>query len=138
MPQTIDEYPAGLYHHDRCGHRLKFYLYLTKVPENGHPLRVALGSHTHLYFASHDMETSRFGDTYVERTWKIASVVGDEVRANRARRKLLAAWRDAAAEQLALPAASADAVGPRTSRRCTVAGRRLRLRHEYDPQGGWH
>ena len=79
LPAFVDlsAYPAGLYHHDRCGHRLKAYLLLTRVREGTHPLRVALGSHRTLFLAHNMLRTSRFSDAYVESAWRVGSVTGE-------------------------------------------------------------
>lgn len=79
LPPNLDltHYPAGFYHHDRCGHRLKAYLLLTRVTEDSHPLRVALGSHKNLFYAHHNMRESRFTDKYIEKTYAIGSVTGE-------------------------------------------------------------
>ena len=73
----LASYPAGYYHHDRCGHRLKAYIFLNDVGEREHPLRVALGSHRTLYYSHNDMPASRFTDAFVERNYAVVSVVGE-------------------------------------------------------------
>ena len=79
LPPNLDvaHYPAGLYHHDRCGHRLKAYLLLTRVTEGSHPMRIALGSHRTVYYSHHDMLASRFTDDYVETHYLVRSVTGE-------------------------------------------------------------
>lgn len=79
LPPSLDvaNYPAGYYHHDRCGPRLKFYVMLTRVTEGTHPLRVAFGSHRTLYYSHDDMRTSRFTDEFIEATYDVGSVTGE-------------------------------------------------------------
>jgi hypothetical protein len=79
LPPKLDvaHYPAGFYHHDRCGHRLKAYILLTRVTETTHPLRIALGSHRTLYYSHHDMLASRFADDYVETHYSVRPVTGE-------------------------------------------------------------
>jgi len=78
LPPNLDlaQYPAGYYHHDRCGHRLKAYLLLTRVTEESHPLRIALGSHRTLFYSHHEMLASRFADEYIETNYVVRSVTG--------------------------------------------------------------
>ena len=79
LPPNLDlaHYPAGFYHHDRCGHRLKAYLLLTRVTEESHPLRIALGSHRTLFYSHNDMLSSRFTDEYIESQYLVRSVTGE-------------------------------------------------------------
>ena len=42
---TPATYRSALWHHDRCGARLKAYVLLSDVNATSHPLRIARGSH---------------------------------------------------------------------------------------------
>ena len=70
---TRSNYFSGLWHHDRCGRRLKLFVFLDDVGLRDHPTWVARGSHR-LYhfnydFNSHGKLLSRITDEYVEKAY---------------------------------------------------------------------
>ena len=69
-------YPAGAWHHDRCGRRLKVFLFLTDVNNETHPTRVAQGSHRTLYYSYHTVPESRFADEYIDSSYSIVPLTG--------------------------------------------------------------
>ena len=69
-------YPAGAWHHDRCGRRLKVFLFLTDVNNETHPTRVAKGSHRTLYYSYHTVPESRFADEYIDSSYSIVPLTG--------------------------------------------------------------
>lgn len=64
---TDDSYPSGLWHHDRCGRRLRLFVFVHDVREGDVPVtQVARGTHNtvHLNVVEHFPYT-RFSDAYV-------------------------------------------------------------------------
>ena len=47
---NVSEYISGQWHHDRCGRRLKAFIFLNDVEIDGRPTVVARGSHNTLYY----------------------------------------------------------------------------------------
>ena len=74
----IDEtrYQAAMWHHDRCGARLKAYLLLHDVDHQAHPMRLAKASHRTVYYRYNDVASSRFADSYVERAYETVTLTG--------------------------------------------------------------
>ena len=75
-PITPEEYVSGMWHHDRCGRRLKCYVYLQNTTLETHPLRVARRSHETLYYAHDSVTTSRFTEAYVAREYEVVDLLG--------------------------------------------------------------
>ena len=73
---SATEYVSGLWHHDRCGRRLKCYIYLQNMTLETHPLRVARRSHETLYYAHDSLVTSRFTEAYVAREYEVVDLLG--------------------------------------------------------------
>ena len=59
-------YPSGMWHHDRCGPRLKCFVNLGEVGPAAHPMRIVPRSHTTVYYAYDTPVQSRFSDAYIE------------------------------------------------------------------------
>lgn len=75
--KSVSQYLSGRWHHDRCGARLKTFLFLHNVSSAGsRPTQVARGSHKTLYWSYHDLSQSRFSDSWVESNYEIASMGG--------------------------------------------------------------
>ena len=72
----IDAYPAGAWHHDRCGRRLKAFVFLSDVTEEAHPTRVAIGSHRTFYYAHDALRLSRFSDTFINSSFATRAMTG--------------------------------------------------------------
>ena len=55
-------YPSGFWHHDRCGKRVKAFLFLHDVKADGRPTLIAEASHRTHYYEYKDLLQSRFSD----------------------------------------------------------------------------
>ena len=73
---SVTQYRSGQWHHDRCGSRLKAFLFLHDVGKGARPTQVARGSHKTLYWSYHDMGESRFDDDWVARNYEIQNMGG--------------------------------------------------------------
>lgn len=75
---TERDYPSGQWHHDRCGRRLKMFIYLDEVGKDEHPTKIVRGSHTMAYYGMDSVETTRFAPQFVELTYreKIETMIG--------------------------------------------------------------
>ena len=60
-------YPSGQWHHDRCGRRLKMFIYLDPVDLRSHPTWVVRGTHRHSWFGTQSDELTRFDSEWVQR-----------------------------------------------------------------------
>ena len=69
-------YVSGMWHHDRCGRRLKAFVFLQRVGARTQTTHVALGSHTTAYYAYHTFRSSRFADGYVQRSYRTKPMYG--------------------------------------------------------------
>ena len=72
-------YDSALWHHDRCGSRLKLFLYTQDVPRNAHPTQVAASSHTNLWYLydkMHSADTSRMTEAFVQEHYPIVTLDG--------------------------------------------------------------
>ena len=56
---------SALWHHDRCGRRIKVYIFLQAVTDATHPTKIVPGSHRNTYFSYGDYFESRFSSHYV-------------------------------------------------------------------------
>ena len=76
---TKRDYGSGIWHHDRCGRRLKCFVYTTRVTAKAHPPRVIRGTHTTLYYNYDSYFASRFRDSYVRSAYAQdeAALLGD-------------------------------------------------------------
>ena len=68
---TFANYNPFQWHHDRCGRRLKLWVYLHDVDEDTHPTRIAAGTHGLVYYSylspgGAGGYLSRFGEEWVE------------------------------------------------------------------------
>lgn len=70
-------YPAVQWHHDRCGRRLKAFIFVDDVTPESHPTQVAAGTHNTLYYAT-DLGHlgSRYADEYVRAEHPVADLSG--------------------------------------------------------------
>lgn len=77
MPKKLESvYPSAMWHHDRCGRRLKAFVFLHDVDEHTHPTRIAVGSHETLYWSHNLVATSRFSSSFVRRNYRTVPMVG--------------------------------------------------------------
>ena len=70
--------PSALWHHDRCGRRLKMFIFLHEVQADGRPTLVAKSSHNTLYY-SHGKPwnlLSRYTDDYVRAKHRVVPMTG--------------------------------------------------------------
>jgi hypothetical protein len=74
---TLENYVSGIWHHDRCGRRLKAFVFMHDIdPRRGRPTTVAKGSHNTFYYDYHEMDTSRYNHTWVTENYKEVKMVG--------------------------------------------------------------
>ena len=69
-------YPSGFWHHDRCGKRVKAFLFLHEVKADGRPTLIAEASHRTHYYDYKDLLQSRFADSYVEENYAVTALTG--------------------------------------------------------------
>ena len=60
---------SGIWHHDRCGRRLKCFVFASRVTAKAHPFRVVPGTHTMLYYDYDRYPASRFSDAYIREAY---------------------------------------------------------------------
>jgi hypothetical protein len=73
-----DNYPSALWHHDRCGRRLKLFIFLHNVLADGRPTQVARGTANTVYYylAEPWALTSRYNDSYVQSHFDAIDMTG--------------------------------------------------------------
>ena len=72
-----EQYDSGLWHHDRCGNRVKAFLYLHDVADDGsRPTEIARGTHNTLYYSHHVTGESRFADEFVRANYDVVAMKG--------------------------------------------------------------
>ena len=69
-------YPSGFWHHDRCGRRVKAFLFLHEVKADGRPTLIAEASHRTHYYDYKDLLQSRFADDYISSNYDVVPLVG--------------------------------------------------------------
>jgi len=69
-------YPSGFWHHDRCGKRVKAFLFLHEVKADGRPTLIAEASHRTHYYEYKDLLQSRFSDEYISSNYDVVQLVG--------------------------------------------------------------
>ncbi len=69
-------YPSGFWHHDRCGKRVKAFLFRHDVKKDGRPTLIAEASHRTHYYDYKDLLQSRFADSYVEENYAVTALTG--------------------------------------------------------------
>lgn len=74
---TIDDYLSGYWHHDRCGRRLKLFIFLHDVAEDGRPTLVARTTHDTLYYRHGGAaKYHRFTEAYVRARHEVVAMSG--------------------------------------------------------------
>lgn len=68
---------SSTFHHDRCGQRLKLFIFLSKVTTDSHPTYVARGSHKTLWYWFDQVGSSRFAHDWVEGNYHVEPMVGN-------------------------------------------------------------
>ena len=73
-----DNYPSALWHHDRCGRRLKLFIFLHNVAADGRPTQVARGTANTVYYylAEPWALTSRYNDSYIQSHFETIDMTG--------------------------------------------------------------
>eukprot|EP00966_Prymnesium_polylepis_P079260 1836825-Prymnesium_polylepis.1 len=71
-------FPAGKWHHDRCGRRLKMFIYLSNVTSRSHPTTIAAGTHNTMYYShsSQFFDLSRYSDEHVRKHHRVEAMHG--------------------------------------------------------------
>ena len=76
---SLTTYSSANWHHDRCGRRLKLWIYLHDVQANGKPTLVAAGTHNAMHFSLAAGKLgwlARFRDSYVRDRHTVAAMTG--------------------------------------------------------------
>ena len=73
-----DNYVSGTWHHDRCGRRLKLFIFLHDVTRDTRPTQVAQKTANTIYFSNAEpwKLMSRYNNSYVQSTFKVVDLVG--------------------------------------------------------------
>ena len=71
------DYLSGNWHHDRCGRRLKCFVFLQRTTGQHHPPRIAPGSARTIFYSYDRLSESRFAAEYVEREYAVTDILGD-------------------------------------------------------------
>ena len=66
---TPEQYQSGLWHHDRCGRRLKLFIYTDSVGDHDHPTLIARGTHNYTWFGMQNHAPTRFKNDWVTSTY---------------------------------------------------------------------
>jgi hypothetical protein len=66
---TAQEYLSGMWHHDRCGRRLKCFVFLGPVTPASHPPLVVPRTHRIVYYTYERWESTRFDDAHVAQSY---------------------------------------------------------------------
>ena len=69
-------FASGPWHHDRCGRRVKCFVFWSNVTLASHPPKVALASHNTLFYAYDSHSESRFNADAVEAHYNVTSLLG--------------------------------------------------------------
>ena len=75
---SLKGYLSAMWHHDRCGSRVKAFLFLHDVGRHGRPTLVAPRSHRTLYYDHESLHASRFSESYVRDSYDVAALTGPE------------------------------------------------------------
>lgn len=75
---NVDSYPSGWWHHDRCGKRLRLFVYVHDVDTDGRPTLAARGSHRTAAYYSYieSILLTRFSEQYVASRYEIVPLTG--------------------------------------------------------------
>ena len=69
-------YVSALWHHDRCGRRLKLFIFLHDVAEDGRPTLISEGTHGTWYYHTAVLGVSRFSPEYALKSGRVVPMVG--------------------------------------------------------------
>ena len=70
-------FASGIWHHDRCGRRLKCFVFWSKVTPSSHPPKIAVGSQNTLFYAYDSFTESRFAEDAVAARYNITAMLGE-------------------------------------------------------------
>ena len=75
---TTSSYPSGWWHHDRCGRRLRMFIFIHDVDVDGRPTLAARGSHrTFAYYNYVDnLGLTRFSHAFVSARYDVVPLTG--------------------------------------------------------------
>ncbi|KAL1515630.1 hypothetical protein AB1Y20_002248 [Prymnesium parvum] len=73
---TPANYISAQWHHDRCGRRVKVFVFLHDVGIDGHPTLVAERTNKLWYYMHEDVRTSRIDARYVYSNFNVTPMVG--------------------------------------------------------------
>ena len=73
-------YASSVWHHDRCGRRLKLFIFLHDVTPGGRPTSIAHGSHNTIYYTFGNPWNllSRYSDAWVRAQYPVTSMYGPQ------------------------------------------------------------
>ena len=74
-----DVYASARWHHDRCGHRIKVFVFMHDVHHDGRPTLIAEASHHTLYYMymySGGVRSSRITSDYVASHYRVVPMLG--------------------------------------------------------------
>lgn len=72
----LEKYISALWHHDRCGKRLKAFLFLSNVHDDNHPTEIARDSHRTIFYSYHRLKESRYNDSWVRSNYDVDTMTG--------------------------------------------------------------
>eukprot|EP00403_Amphidinium_massartii_P025698 CAMPEP_0178391554 /NCGR_PEP_ID=MMETSP0689_2-20121128/11225_1 /TAXON_ID=160604 /ORGANISM="Amphidinium massartii, Strain CS-259" /LENGTH=462 /DNA_ID=CAMNT_0020012105 /DNA_START=68 /DNA_END=1456 /DNA_ORIENTATION=+ len=77
---SADQYISGHWHNDGCGSRLKLFVYLDDVRENGHPTEIARGTQRLAYYNYGYAKTEhrRYNTDYVNSEYEVVPMLGNK------------------------------------------------------------
>jgi len=77
LPHALSDYPSAHWHHDRCGRRLKLFIFLSNVSKASHPTQLAAGTHNVLYYTGADSYgMSRYTNAYTQHHHRVVTLTG--------------------------------------------------------------
>ena len=76
MRVNAHKYFSAMWHHDRCGRRMKVFVFLHDVTANGKPTEVADRTHQIWYYLQRGMGCSRFSTSYVTTRHTVVPMTG--------------------------------------------------------------
>ena len=67
---------STIWHHDRCGRRLKAYIFLQDVTHDTHPTEIVPGSHRTTYYSYGEYTESRFDAEFIQKRYNTTPMLG--------------------------------------------------------------
>jgi hypothetical protein len=69
-------YQSATWHHDRCGRRIKLFIFLHDVRASGRPTLVAGGTHETWYYSHDHYESGRYRSEWIEPRHNVTPMLG--------------------------------------------------------------